>query len=78
MYVSGRIGVNTYPSYPLQVNGGSFSGITNVFVRTGYNGGNEFNYRGSYTAFITAAFNNALYVGGLIINSSDIRIFKKC
>jgi hypothetical protein len=76
MFVSGSLGVNTYPSYPLQVNGGSFGGFTNVFVRTGYYGGQDFNYTGSYSAFFTAAFNNALYVGGLTINASDIRIKK--
>ncbi len=53
--------------------GGSFGAYTNIFVRTGYEGGTDFNYTGSYTAFITDAFHNALYVGGLIINSSDIR-----
>ncbi len=46
------------------------------FVRTGYQGGADFNYTGSYTAFITAAFNIAIYVGGLIINASDMRIKK--
>ncbi len=76
MFVSEKLGVNTYPGYPLQVNGGSFGGFTDVFVRTGYYGGQDFNYTGSYSAFITAAFNNAIYVGGLIINASDMRIKK--
>jgi hypothetical protein len=76
MFVSGRLGVNTYPNYPLQVNGGTSSGFTNVFVRTGYQGGQDFNYTGSYTAFITATFNNAIYVGGLRMNASDMRIKK--
>jgi hypothetical protein len=34
MFVSGKLGVNNYPDYPLQVNGGSWGGFTNVFVRT--------------------------------------------
>ena len=49
---------------------------TNVFVRTGYYGGADYN-TGSITAYISAAFDNSLYVGGLIMNSSDIRIKKE-
>ena len=73
---TGSLGIGTYPSYPLQVNGGSTRTQTNVFVRTGYYGGNDYN-TGSITAYISAAFDNSLYVGGLIMNSSDIRIKKE-
>ena len=70
------LGIGTYPSYPLQVNGGSTRTLTNVFVRTGYQGGADYN-TGSITAYISAAFDSCLYVGGLIMNSSDIRIKKE-
>ena len=73
---AGKLGVGTYPSYPLQVNGGSYGGYTNVWVRTGYGGGSDYGYTGSFTAFLTAAFNNGIHVGGLIIQSSDIKIKK--
>ena len=48
---TGSLGIGTYPSYPLQVNGGSMRTQTNVFVRTGYNGGADYN-TGSITAYI--------------------------
>ena len=73
MRINGSLGIATSPSYPLQVNGGTSRGYTNVYVRTGYYGGSDFN-TGSYTSYVTAAFDNSLFVGGNIINASDIRI----
>ncbi len=64
-------------SYPLPVFGGATGANTNVCVGTGYNGGSDFNYTGSYSAYISAAFSKSIYVQTYIINSSDIRIKKE-
>jgi hypothetical protein len=73
----GYVGIGSNGSYPLHVFGGATGANTNVYVRTGYNGGADFNYTGSYSAYISAAFSNSIYVQTYIINSSDIRIKKE-
>ncbi len=73
----GYVGIGSNGSYPLHVFGGTIGSNTNVYVRTGYNGGSDFNYTGSYSAYISAAFSNSIYVQTYIINSSDMRIIKE-
>jgi hypothetical protein len=73
----GYVGIGSNGSYPLHVFGGTTRAYTNVYVRTGYNGGSDFDYTGSYSACISAAFSNSIYVQTYVINSSDVRIKKE-
>jgi hypothetical protein len=73
----GYVGIGSNGSYPLHIFGGTIGGNTNVYVRTGYNGGADFNYTGSYTAYISVSFSNSIHVQTYLINSSDIRIRKE-
>ena len=52
-------------------------GYTNVYVRTGYYGGSDYNTSSLQSVYVTAAFDSSMYVGGLIINSSDMKIKKR-
>jgi hypothetical protein len=63
-------------NYPLTVNTTANNTFGNVYVRTGYNGGSDFNST-SYNANISAAFAGSIYITSFIINSSDIRIKKE-
>jgi hypothetical protein len=63
-------------NYPLTVNTTNNNTFTNVYVRTGYNGGSDFGST-SYNANISAAFAGSIYITSFIINSSDIRIKKE-
>ena len=67
----------TTGGYPLSVSAGTNGGFTNVYVRTGYYGGSDYNYTGSYAAYVSASFSNSIYIGSFIINSSDTRIKKE-
>ncbi len=64
---NGFVGIGTYPSDPLQVNGGQMVGYTNVYVRTGWYEGSDYNISSLQSVYFTAAFDCSIYVGGLII-----------
>ena len=70
------IGTFTNHYYPLAVNKTLNGTLSYVYVRTGWNGGADYNSV-QYTADISAAFAGAIYVSANIINSSDIRIKKE-
>jgi hypothetical protein len=62
--------------YPLVVNRTINGTLSYVYVRTGWNGGGDYNTN-SYTADISCAFAGAIHVSANILNSSDIRIKKE-
>jgi hypothetical protein len=70
------IGSFTNNNYPLIVQGTTNATFSYVYVRTGYNGGGDFNST-SYNANVSAAFGGSIYVTTNLINSSDIRIKKE-
>ena len=70
------IGSFTTNNYPLIVQGTTNATFSYVYVRTGYNGGGDFNST-SYNANVSAAFGGSIYVTTNLINSSDIRIKKE-
>jgi hypothetical protein len=70
------IGTFTNHYYPLVVNRTINGTLSYVYVRTGWNGGSDYNTN-SYTADISCAFAGAIHVSANILNSSDIRIKKE-
>ena len=78
LLVNGKLSIGaTTGNYPLSITTATNGGFTNVYVRTGYFGGSDYNYTGSYAAYVSASFSNSIYVGNFIINSSDTRIKKE-
>jgi len=71
--VIGTFGTQYYPFVVSRTINGTLS---YVFVRTGYNGGSDYN-SSSITGDTSAAFAGQIHVGGNILNSSDIRIKKE-
>jgi hypothetical protein len=63
-------------NFPFVVNATTNSTFSYVYVRTGYQGGSDFNST-SYNANVSAVFAGAIYITANIINSSDIRIKKE-
>jgi hypothetical protein len=67
------IGTFTNQYYPFVVSRTINGTLPSVYVRTGYYGGSDYN-SASETGNTSAAFQGQIYVGGNILNSSDIRI----
>jgi hypothetical protein len=70
------IGSFTNQYYPFVVSRTINGTLPSVYVRTGYYGGSDYN-SSSETGNTSAAFAGQIYVGGNILNSSDIRIKKE-
>ncbi len=70
--------IGTYGTqyYPLIVSRTINGTLSYVYVRTGWNGGSDYNTN-SYTGDTSAAFAGQIHVAGNILNSSDIRIKKE-
>ena len=70
------IGTFTNHYYPLVVNKTINGTLSYVYVRTGWNGGSDYNTN-SITTDISSSFAGAIHVSANILNSSDIRIKKE-
>jgi hypothetical protein len=70
------IGTYTNQYYPFIVNKTINGTLSYVYVRTGWNGGSDYNST-SVTGDTSASFAGQIHVSGNILNSSDIRIKKE-